>query len=111
LSPSAFTPLLHILLLDQNTVIAAAAQAAVQSLVERILEEPGLLNSKEKELLEKETLEGVVLGIGRLDQEKAKREELEWDADGDDTSVGAVAGGEEEAELGRMAMMTVCCNQ
>ncbi len=105
LSPSAFTPLLHALLLDQNTSIATAAQAAVQSLVEKILEPD--INPKEKEILERETLEGVVLGIGRLDQEKAKREELnEWDAE-DDASGGAVTGGEEEAELGRMTMMTV----
>ena len=70
---------------------------AVQSLVEKILEEPDV-NSREKELLERETLEGVVLDICRLDQEKAKKEELDkWlDAD-DDTSVDAVAGGEKRS--------------
>ncbi|RIB19162.1 armadillo-type protein [Gigaspora rosea] len=107
LSPAAFTPLLHALLLDQNTGIAQVAQNVIQSLVERILEEPDV-NPKEKELLEKETLEGVVLGIGRLDQEKVKREELyELEADCDDTSVGAVTGIEEEVELGRMTMMSL----
>ncbi|CAG8495067.1 11790_t:CDS:10, partial [Scutellospora calospora] len=106
LSPAAFTPLLHALLLDQNTGIAQAAQNAIQSLVERILEEPDI-NYKEKELLERETLEGVVLGIGRLDQEKAKREELNELEDGDDASVGAVTGIEEEVELGRMTMMSL----
>ncbi|RHZ46846.1 hypothetical protein Glove_606g137 [Diversispora epigaea] len=107
LSPSAFTPLLHTLLLDQNTGIAQAAQNAVQSLVEKILGDPNV-SPKNKEILEKETLEGVVLGIGRLDQEKAKRAELnDWDTDGDDSSAHAVAGGEEVAELGRMTMMSL----
>ncbi|CAJ0919630.1 12415_t:CDS:10 [Entrophospora sp. SA101] len=106
LSPSAFTPLLHALLLDQNTAIAQAAQNVILSLVDRILEEPSV-NPKEKELLEKETLEGVVLGIGRLDQDKARKEETnEWEPYGDEHGAGAMSGGEEEAELGRMTMMS-----
>ena len=76
------------------------------SLVEKILAGPDI-NPKEKELLTKETLEEVVLGIGRLDQEKVKRDD-EGDLDrGDDNSLGGMNGGEEEAELGRMIMMTV----
>ncbi|CAJ0758092.1 14987_t:CDS:10 [Entrophospora sp. SA101] len=107
LSPSAFTPLLHALLLDQNTAIAQAAQNVILSLVDRILEEPSV-NPKEKELLEKETLEGVVLGIGRLDQDKARKEETnEWEPYGDEHGAGAMSGGEEEAELGRMTMMSL----
>ncbi|CAG8432946.1 9864_t:CDS:10 [Diversispora eburnea] len=107
LSPSAFTGLLHTLLLDQNTGIAQSAQNAVQSLVEKILGDPNL-SPKNKEILEKETLEGVVLGIGRLDQEKTKRTELnDWDTDGDDSNTHVVAGGEEIAELGRMTMMSL----
>ncbi|CAG8553307.1 13790_t:CDS:10, partial [Ambispora leptoticha] len=106
LSPQSFTPLLHALLLDQNTGIATAAQNVVLSLVGKILEDTEV-NAKDKEYLEKETLEGVVLGIGRLDQERAKREETgEWDHD-DDQSIGGVAGSEEEAELGRMTMMSL----
>ncbi|KAG9300906.1 hypothetical protein G9A89_004964 [Geosiphon pyriformis] len=107
LSPQAFTPLLHALLLDQNTGIATAAQNVVLSLVEKILEDTEV-SAIEKEYLERETLEGVVLGIGRLDQERAKREEMgEWDNDNDEQSIGGVAGSEEEAELGRMTMMSL----
>ncbi|CAG8527900.1 8720_t:CDS:10 [Ambispora gerdemannii] len=107
LSPQSFTPLLHALLLDQNTGIATAAQNVVLSLVGKILEDTEV-NAKDKEYLEKETLEGVVLGIGRLDQERAKREETgEWDNDNDDQSINGVAGSEEEAELGRMTMMSL----
>ena len=74
------------------------------SLVEKILAGPDI-NPKEKELLTKETLEEVVLGIGRLDQEKVKRDD-EGDLDrGDDN--GFMNSGEEEVELGRMIMMTV----
>ncbi|CAG8517817.1 10969_t:CDS:10 [Paraglomus occultum] len=106
LSVSAFTPLLQALLLDQNSNVSAAAQSVVYSLVEKILAGPDI-NPKEKELLTKETLEEVVLGIGRLDQEKSKRDD-EGDLDkGDDNSFGGMNGGEEEVELGRMIMMTL----
>ncbi|CAJ0843488.1 10094_t:CDS:2 [Entrophospora sp. SA101] len=107
LSPSAFTFLLRALLLDQNTRIAQAAQATIQSLVERVLEELGV-KSKKKDLLEKEILEGVVLGIGRLDQEKFRKEEInEWEHYGDEHGVSTVSGREEEAELGRITMMSL----
>nr|CAG8509030.1 8253_t:CDS:10 [Entrophospora candida] len=107
LSPSAFTFLLRALLLDQNTRISQAAQATIQSLVERVLEELGV-KSKKKDLLEKEILEGVVLGIGRLDQEKFRKEEInEWEHYGDEHGVSIVSGREEEAELGRMTMMSL----
>lgn len=84
---STFTPLFGSLLLSPNAVVGDAARWAVVELLTRVRKADSefvspLLGNTEKSLIERELLEGVVIGMARLDFADPAAEEQSYLPDG-----------------------------